>query len=326
MYGCGGTLIGPDMVLGAAHCGDYVGYTVKIGDTRVKVVQQRMHPRWNEQTFENDFALYKLQFPIATSGGARVTLNTDPSKPSGGQALTVMGLGDTSDGGSSSSSLRDVVLFSISDADCQAAYASDNVFKRDSMLCAGAAPGKDSCQGDSGGPLVIRNGNEHILAGVVSWGYGCATEWPGFYSRVSSAIDWIRGVACTEWRSSVNGLCGTGPTSPAATPTLPPTRPPTTGCTTLTVRFRTDSWPQENSIVLKDSRSTIWNYGGFKANTEYSASTCVSNSGCTRLDVTDTDGDGLLDGGYMTVTYGSAVKVNTGDIKYGFFMKMGNQC
>jgi hypothetical protein len=39
------------------------------------------------------------------------------------------------------------------------------------MFCAGVnGGGKDSCQGDSGGPLVIRNGNEHIQVGVVSWG------------------------------------------------------------------------------------------------------------------------------------------------------------
>ena len=42
----------------------------------------------------------------------------------------------------------------------------------DDMLCAGAA-GKGACQGDSGGPLTVKEGDQHSLVGVVSWGYGC---------------------------------------------------------------------------------------------------------------------------------------------------------
>lgn len=50
--------------------------------------------------------------------------------------------------------------------------------------------GQDACQGDSGGPLVF----EERLLGVVSWGWGCATEYPGVYVRVDYYSSWIKSV------------------------------------------------------------------------------------------------------------------------------------
>jgi trypsin len=122
-----------------------------------------------------------------------------------GETLRTIGWGTTSSGGSSSAVLLEADVDYVPNSECNANYGGSIL---DSMMCA-ASPGKDACQGDSGGPLVETD--SLVQVGVVSWGIGCANpSYPGVYSRVSVAYNWI-----------TSFLDGSTPTPPPPAPTPP---------------------------------------------------------------------------------------------------------
>ena len=95
----------------------------------------------------------------------------------------------------------------ITNSECQSLYEGTFVIS-DSMLCA-AYPdgGKDSCQGDSGGPFVCNDNGKAVIAGIVSFGYGCAVpKNPGVYARVTKILDWIKDNMVTNKLKADNNI------------------------------------------------------------------------------------------------------------------------
>jgi len=105
----------------------------------------------------------------------------------------------------------------------------------------------------------------------------------------------------------------------------PPTR---VGCTVLNIELKTDDWPEETVIILEDATSgdDIWVCSDYEPNTAYTFSRCIPDTGCAYLDITDTEGDGLLNTGNMKVTYGTQTLYDSWDFGSGFDIYLGDGC
>jgi len=200
---CGASIIANNVAITAAHCveGD-VPSSLRVvagkhrravtgpNEQARNVAAIRVHERYNGNTYLNDIALLHLEASnpfVYDDFVAQIALPAAMQETTGD--IIVSGWGATRQGGALADILQWVRLPTIPDATCQGMYPEETIAA--SMLCAGLPQGgKDSCQGDSGGPLAAVDGG--YLAGLVSWGYGCALpNRPGVNTEVSHFIDWI---------------------------------------------------------------------------------------------------------------------------------------
>jgi len=201
---CGATIIRADALITAAHCaevGPPSSLSVKAGKHNIREVEATeqtrniasiaIHPGYpGANGFSNDVAILRT----TTSFVFNAAVAPIPISPAGHTATgngVIQGWGTTREGGSYPDILQKAELPIVTDAVCRQAYGAAEI--EDNMICAGFTQGGvDSCEGDSGGPLVASDRGYRYLAGITSFGYGCARPgYPGVYQEISYHSEFI---------------------------------------------------------------------------------------------------------------------------------------
>merc|ERR1711971_1101472 len=228
---CGATLINKRYAITAMHCVEgATNLVVSLGEHKlganveslapqtIRVERVVRRPDYTESDVNNDIAILKLSSEVELNNNVvPACLPTDSAKTYSGQTAYVSGWGTTSEGGSTSDTLKVTSQTVLSNSDPVCVTGSGDNPVPNTKMCA-YLQGTDSCQGGSGGPLVVREDGRWTLVGVVSYGIGCArTGNAGVYARVSNYLSWINSNVADGW-------CGNS--SPATTTTASSTTGP----------------------------------------------------------------------------------------------------
>ncbi|XP_035665561.1 uncharacterized protein LOC118408809, partial [Branchiostoma floridae] len=228
---CGGTLVGGQFVVTAAHCLEpfnsqiysnnpwWEDYGVVLGGRRSAyspfeegrevpgIRHAVIHKDYDKGSTKNDIAVLQLKSYEDNDYINSACLPEVDTEFGTNSHCFITGWGNT-ENGTLADFLQEARVGLIPDSACLSNASYGSRFYQEEMICAGYWDGKvDTCQGDSGGPLVCaREDNRWYLTGVTSWGDGCGiARKPGISARVTNYIDWIKSIMNNTYACSWDG-------------------------------------------------------------------------------------------------------------------------
>lgn len=154
----------------------------------VNVEKAFIHPHFDLKHMDYDVCVLKLKTNTTIDNAESIELIEHNGTLSEGTVGIISGWGAIFDDGPLALRLHTVEVMILDHKQCQMHYRPQLITDR--MFCADVpGGGEDACHGDSGGPFVVKDGK---LAGIISWGLGCANaNYPGVYTNIAAVRNFI---------------------------------------------------------------------------------------------------------------------------------------